>query len=127
MKKEKLEGYLINLGLTYESIDENTWLINDAEKGLESVFVTAEEPLVVLRVNVMKVPKNNREALFEKLLQLNASDLLHGAYGLEGENIIITDTLLYDTIDFEEFQASLDAIGLALAQHYTILNQFRTT
>jgi hypothetical protein len=28
-------------------------------------------------------------------------------------------------MDYEEFQASLDAIGLALAQHYPILSKYR--
>ena len=67
----------------------------------------------------------NKESLFETLLRLNASDLIHGAYALDGDNIIITDTLRYETVDLEEFQASLDAIGLALAQHYETLIQYR--
>lgn len=125
MDSNKLESYLINLDLTYEKLDSYTWLITDTEKGLENVFIIFEDPLVILRVDVMQVPKKNREALFEKLLILNGSDLIHGAYALDNEKIIITETFVHDTIDFEEFQASLDAISLALAQHYPILTKFR--
>jgi hypothetical protein len=125
MDSNKLESYLINLDLTYEKLDSYTWLITDTEKGLENVFIIFEDPLVILRVDVMQVPKKNREALFEKLLTLNGSDLIHGAYALDNEKIIITETFVHDTIDFEEFQASLDAISLALAQHYPILTKFR--
>jgi len=41
------------------------------------------------------------------------------------DDVILIDTLQYETMDLEEFQASLDAIGLALAQHYPILSKYR--
>lgn len=122
----KLESYLINLGMTFEELNENTWVINDSEKGVQRVVVIVEEPLVTIRVMVMPIPDNNREEFFETLLKLNATDLIHGAYGLSEESVILIDTLQYATMDIEEFQASLDAIGLALAQHYSILSKYRT-
>jgi hypothetical protein len=126
MSNEKVEGYLINLSLSFEEVAENTWMIIDEEKGLDHVIVMADDPLVIIRVNVMEVPGENREALFERLLRLNSSDLVHGAYAIdENDNIIISDTLVLETMDIEEFQASLDAIGLALAQHYETLSEFR--
>ncbi|MEW5814313.1 MAG: hypothetical protein AB1798_02815 [Spirochaetota bacterium] len=125
MNIEKLEGYMINIGLTFENIGKNTWVINDIEKGLNKVFIIADDPLVTIRVKVMEVPKDNREAFFREILTLNATDLIHGAYALENNDVIIIDTLEYNTLDFEEFQASLDAIGLALAQHYQLLSKYR--
>jgi len=121
----KLESYLINLGLTFEELNENTWVINDSEKGLERVVVMVEESLVTVRVVVMPVPDRDREEYFETLLKLNAADLIHGAYGVSEDDVILIDTLQYETMDLEEFQASLDAIGLALAQHYPILSKYR--
>jgi hypothetical protein len=111
--------------MTFEELNENTWVINDSEKGIERVVVMVEEPLVTIRVNVMLAPEKDREEFFETLLRLNATDLIHGAYGLAEESVILIDTLQYTTMDLEEFQASLDAIGLALAQHYPILSKFR--
>ena len=125
MNSDKLEGYMINLGLTFQKIADNSWIINDEEKGLERLIVIYEDPLIIIRVKVMEKPEKNREAFYEKLLSLNAEDIMHGAYALEGNDIIMTDTLEYSTMDLEEFQASLDAIGLALAQHYSILSEFR--
>ncbi|HUZ18572.1 MAG TPA: YbjN domain-containing protein [Spirochaetia bacterium] len=122
---KKLEGYLINLGITFEELNENTWLINDSDKGLEQVVVDVEEPLAIVRVVVMPTPTKNREEFFEILLKMNATDLIHGAYALSGDNVILIDTLQYETLNLEEFQASLDAIGLALAQHYPILSKYR--
>jgi hypothetical protein len=121
----KLEGYLINLSLTFEEAAENTWVINDEEKGLEQVVLLLEEPLVIVRVKVMTIPQANRESFFEQLLRLNAQDMVHGAYALDGDDVLLNDTLEYNTMDQGELQASLDAIGLALAQHYPILSKYR--
>ncbi len=125
MNNSKVESFLINLGITYEEVNEGTWVINDDEKGLEQVVVLVEEPLLIIRVKVMTAPDTEREALFEKLLSLNATDVIHGAYALDGKDVILIDTLQYEGLDFNDFQASLDAIGLALAQHYPILSQYR--
>ena len=120
----KIESFLINLGLTYEQIDNDGWLINDEEKGLEQVAVLIADPLVVVRVNVMNVPDEKREEFYRKLLELNAADLVHGAYAIEGNDVLLVDTLEAETMDMEELQATLDAIGLALAQHYSILSTY---
>ncbi len=124
MVKSKIEGYLINLSLTHEEIGENIWLINDAEKGLGNVIVFAEDSLCTIRAKVMEIPEKGRLELFRELLLLNA-DMVHGAYAIEEDHIILLDTLELATMDYEEFQASLDAVGLALAQHYPKLSQFR--
>jgi len=121
----KVEGYMINLGLTFEEIDETSWIINDEANGLERVAVICAGPLLIIRVNVMDVPETRKEALYEKLLSLNAADLVHGAYALENGKVMLVATLVLQTLDIEEFQATLDAIGLALAQHYPILSEYR--
>ena len=51
--------------------------------------------------------------------------MVHGAYAVDGNSIVIIDTLEAETMDLEELQASIDAIGLALAQHYRSLSAFR--
>ncbi len=124
--KEKVESYLVDLGLSYSEQGENIWTVYGEEKGLENFIVMVEYPLLVVRVNVMKAPENNRCALFEELLKLNATDLVHGGYGLDGENVILIDTLEVETLDIEELQASIDSMGLALVQHYELLSRYRT-
>lgn len=127
ISRDKIEGYLLKLSLFYENIGDNSWLIRDEEKGLENVVVIAADPLVIVRVNVMDIPENEKRCeIFEKLLRLNASDMIHGAYALEENSIIMIDTLEGETMDIEELQATLDAIGLALIQHYKVLSKYRT-
>ncbi len=125
ISKEKIEGYLMKLSLTYQEGQENTWVVRDLEKGLDNLLIMVVDSLVVMRTNVMSVPKGRKGELFEELLRLNATDMVHGAYALDGGNVIIIDTLEGDDMDLEEFQASIDAIGLALAQHYKTLSRYR--
>jgi hypothetical protein len=120
-----IEGYLIDLKIQYQEIGEGTFLVNDASKGLTNVVLVYEDPVVVVRTKVMAVPAAKKEGLFEELLRLNCADIIHGAYALDGNDVILIDTLEYDTMDKSELEATLDAIGLALAQHYSILSQYR--
>ena len=121
----KIEGYMLSLSLTYVTVEDGTWLINDDEKGLENVLVIVADPVVIVRVKVMSIPGQRREEFFEQLLRLNQSDMIHGAYALEGGDVILLNTLVGATLDLEEFQATLDAIGLELAQHYQKLASYR--
>lgn len=122
---DKVRSYLVDLGLSFEEIGEKTWLINDEEKGLKNLIVMVSEPVVILRIKVMELPAERRGELYECLLRLNAEDLLHGAYALEGDGVILVDTLELESMDLEELRASLEAIGLALVQHYKTLNPYR--
>lgn len=124
MAESKIERYLIDLMFTYRDLGDNMWIIEDEDHSLNGVVVMYAPPLVIIRVLVMHVPTEKRLELFTKLLELNASDVVHGAYALENNDIILIDSLEYETMDFEEFRASLEAISLALTQHYPILSEY---
>jgi hypothetical protein len=125
MAKNKIEQYLGDLMLIAPEIDQNLWLIDDPGHNLQGIAVMREDPLVIFRVVVMDAPANKRLELFTKLLELNANDVLHGAYALEDGKIVLINTLDYETMDFGEFRSTLDAFSLALAQHYPILSKYR--
>ena len=125
MAENKVEQYLIDLKYSYQEVKPNLWLLDDAEHGLEGVAIMYAEPLVIFRLQVMDAPRQKREEFFVKLLELNASDMIHGAYGLEGDKVVIIDALEYDSLDYSEFRATLDAISLSLTQHYPILSVYR--
>ena len=121
----KIEQYLIDMMLSYQQVGENIWLLDDEEHSLQGVAIMLSEPLVIVRVEVMNVPSQNPVELYVRLLELNAADLIHGAYALENGKIVLIDTLEYDTLDYGDFRATLDAISLALTQHYPILSKYR--
>jgi hypothetical protein len=124
--RERVEQYLVRLAITYEKVNPDTWVIRDRDEGLENVLVVAADPIVIIRAKVMDVPAKRKLEFYEELLRLNATDLLHGGYGLQDQSVVLLDTLVGATMDFEEFQSSLDAIGLALSQHYERLSAYRS-
>lgn len=121
----KIEEYLIDLGISYEEPSPGTWIVEDAGMGIPKLFVSYADPIVIVRAQVMQAPAKNRETFFAELLKLNFEGLLHGAYALEGDQVVLLDTLEYATMDKSEFEASLDAIGFALAEHYPLLSRFQ--
>ncbi|SLM17903.1 conserved hypothetical protein [uncultured spirochete] len=120
----KIEQYLIDLGISYQEISNNSWLIEDENKGYPKMLVSLSDPLVIISADVMPVPKKNAEQLFRMLLELNATDLLHGAYAISGNDIIVIDTLQQATLDKEEFLASIESISFALLEHYKKLASY---
>jgi len=119
--RDDIEHYLIQIGYPYESVDSNMWVIRNTA----DVVVTIDPPLVVFRMKLMEIPGSHRENLFKLLLELNASQMIHGAYGIEDSNIVLIDTLQVENLDYNEFQASLDALMLSSSQDYPKLKEFR--
>ena len=119
--RDNIEHYLIQMEYPFESIESDMWVIRDTA----NVVVTYEPPLVVFRMKLMEIPKERREDFFKLLLELNATNMIHGAYGIEGDNVVLIDTLQSEHLDFNEFQASLDALLMASTQDYQKLRAFR--
>jgi len=117
---ERLEGGTA----TSEEVEAGLWVVRPGDDA--EIVVHYAEPVVILRVRVMEVPSdaNRRGELFRQLLELNASELVHGSYGLEGDHIVWTDTLELDNLDYNEFEASFDSVSLALASHLSALAPF---
>ncbi|PKL06435.1 MAG: hypothetical protein CVV53_04290 [Spirochaetae bacterium HGW-Spirochaetae-9] len=120
----KVEVFLIDLGISYQEVSKGAWLIEDEAKGLPKMVVSHTDPIVMVRADVLPVPATKREELFSTLLRLNGSDFLHGAYALDGDEIVALDTLEYETMDKNELRASIEAMAFALSQHYPLLSQF---
>jgi hypothetical protein len=118
---DNIEHYLIQMEYPFELIDSNMWIIRDTA----NIVVTYEPPLVAFRMKLMELPKDRCEEFFKLLLELNATNMIHGAYGIEGNNVVLIDTLQSENLNFNEFQASLDSLLMASTQDYQRLNAFR--
>jgi hypothetical protein len=125
VNSQDIEGYLIKMGISYDEIAKNTWMIQDNEDSIENLVVTLNDPVIVFHVKLLEIPPGcDKLRLYEELLRLNATDMLHGAYGLEGNNVVAIDTLQAENLDFNEFQASVDSLNLAITTHYRRLAPF---
>jgi len=116
--REDLESFLIRMELEYEEVDEGMFLIRGVNSGLPVVVHYADN-LLLIRMKVMDMPEpgNGSAELYRTLLELNATDVVHGAYGIEDGELILSDTLELETLDFLELQASIESIELAAATH----------
>jgi hypothetical protein len=119
---EDIESFLLRAGLPYETVKPGLWLVQIGEHGRLAVSMAG--PVVAFRIKVLDSPKQGREELFRTLLQLNTTELVHGAFGLEGEAIVLVDALELENLDFNEFQAVIDDLSLAVTKHHPNLTRY---
>ena len=124
--REDIESYLTRAEVPFEVVgDERMWLVRDGSLG-ENIAIQAAGPLLLFRVKVLDLSGiGDRPALYEALLKLNASDLVHGSYGIADGSVVLTCALQMENLDYNEFQAVLDDFSLALGNHYEQLAKLR--
>ncbi len=121
--REDIESFLLRAEVDAEEIEQGMWVIEAEHTRLVLHY---SPPLLLLRMKVLALPAEESRCfrLFRRLLELNATDLVHGAYGIEEGDVILTDTLQLENLDFSEFQATLDSLQLALASHLEPLSEY---
>lgn len=123
--REDVESFLLRMELELEEVEKGMWVVRSGNDA--TMVVHYSPPLVLLRTKVLDVPEDQARCtgLYRRLLELNATDLVHGAYGIEENDIILSDSLELENLDFNEFQASVDSMQLAVASHLESLSPFR--
>ncbi|HEX2094931.1 MAG TPA: hypothetical protein VHG28_21200 [Longimicrobiaceae bacterium] len=127
LTREDLESYLLRMELMYEEVEDGMWIVQmDGAHGAKLV-IHHSPPVVVFRLKMMDVPKDGTRCteLYRRLLELNATDLVHAAYGIEADDVILTETLELENLDFSEIQATVDSFQVALASHLDVLAPYR--
>jgi Tir chaperone protein (CesT) family len=119
---DDIESYLLKIGLPFEAIGPEMWNIKADH---ENLVVSIAGTLVVFRTKVMDLPAANREQLYETLLRLNTTEMVHGAFGIEDKSIVIVNALELENLDFNEFSAVVDDFTLSVEKHYETLSKFR--
>jgi Tir chaperone family protein CesT len=119
---EDIESYLLKLGVPYEQVKPGIWVLQ--VPGVDNFVVSMAGPVVVFRVKVMDLPGSDREGLFRALLSLNTSEMVHGAFGLEGDSVVIVHALELENLDLNEIQAVIDDVSMAISKQYPALAQW---
>ena len=119
-----VQAYLMKMELPNEEPREGTYVVSGLD-GLDNLVITLAGPVLVFRVKVLEIPSAHREELFRTLLELNATEMMHGAYGIEGDSVVIMAALQLENLDYNEFAATVDDITLAVASHHGRLAKFR--
>lgn len=119
---DDLEAQLGRLGRRFERSADGTFVLA-LGPNQPPVALRLVPPLLVIQVAVGPTPKTDAAAapLYRKLLELNASALMHAAYGLEGELIVLSSALELSNLDLNELEAVLADIDVALSEHVPVL------
>lgn len=120
---EDLEAYLNRLDRRFERADDATFLVG-LGAGRPVLAMRIAPPVVVLQVEIGPAPQDAPDIearLFRKLLELNASDLLHSSYAIEDDRIVLTAALELENLDLNELEAALANIDMAIALHVPVL------
>jgi hypothetical protein len=123
--REDVESFMVRMGFEPQELDEGLWLVrteDDAE-----VVINHNPPVLVFRLKVLDLPRDEKQCaeLYRKLLELNATDLVHGAYGLEENDVILSETLELENLDYNEFQSTVESFQMAVAAHFGMLAPYR--
>lgn len=119
---EDVENYLLQLDRRYEN-DKGTYVMAGSEG--TAIALRVVPPIVAVRVSIGPAPTDEKQRLrlYSKLLTYNASDLMHVAYGLEGDQVVLSAALPLENLDLNELEALLSDVDLALARHVPSLRE----
>lgn len=115
--REDVESYLLQLNRKFE--DENGTLLVATGSGTTPIALRVEAPIVLFRATIGAVPQDDLHQLrlFRRLLEYNATDLMHGAYGVQNGTVVLAAALALDNLDANELEATLSDLDLALLRH----------
>jgi hypothetical protein len=120
MTREDLESYLIRMEVDFDEVEECLWIVKSGE-GTAPVVVNYSPPVVLLRMKVMDLPASGDDArlarLYRRLLEMNATDIVHGSYGIEAGEVVLSDAMELDTLDFSELRGSYESLTMAASSH----------
>ena len=119
-----IEIYLDDSGFSFEKVDDALWRVESPENNVDNIILSYAEPIIVFRIKLMQVPESNKEAFYERLLKLNATEIPHGAFGIEDDNVVVIDTLQLENLNRNELQASVDSLAFTVTQYYNELKSY---
>jgi hypothetical protein len=131
LTKEDIESFLDRLsvgGGSYKEVESGTWVVRPGGSLDFDLVVHYSPPVVIMRVKVIDLPKEPKDVaqLSRRLLEMNASDMVHGSYGIEQDAIVVTEALELSHLDYAEFLAAYESIALSLASHLREIGSFNS-
>lgn len=116
---KKIIEFSETLGLEIVQKDEKEELIivSNEEKGILNMIIDCEETVLIFEQMIYMI-KNTSHHHYLRLLQMNRG-LIHGAFVVdeEGKRVIFKDSLQLANLDFNEFEGTINALSLGLAEY----------
>lgn len=117
-KPEDIESFLIDSGYQFEPLPDQMWRVSDEADDLDNILVFITETVVNFQVGLFTLPENPSTALLHRMLELNASSLIHGAFAIDKDKVILIGALELDNLDRNELQAMVESMAMAIREHH---------
>ncbi len=106
----------LSLDIVNQDVDDELIVVTNEDKGIYNLIIDCEEPVLIFEQLIYDLQAKTLEHL-TRLLQMNRN-LLHGAFVIseEGDKVIFRDTLQIENLDFNEFEGTINALSLGLAE-----------
>jgi Tir chaperone protein (CesT) family len=117
---EDLEGHLTRLDRSFERAEGGDVYLVSMGPGQPPCALSISPPVLVAQVHVADAPASDDATsarFMRRLLELNASGLLHAAFGIDGGHILLSAALELQSLDINELEAVLADLDLALSEH----------
>jgi hypothetical protein len=117
---EDLEGHLQRLDRSFAPAGSAGVYLVFMGAGQPPCALSVVPPVLVAQVQVGPAPSQNDAAsarFFRQMLELNASGLMHAAFAIEQDRIVLTAALELANLDDNEIEAVLADFEMALTEH----------
>ena len=115
---EDIENYLIAASYPFDRVSENMWRVSDETNDVDDIFLIVTGQVLTCQLRLFKLPNRENTALFRRMLEMNFADLVHGAFAISGDDVLLIEALELDNLDRNELQATVEAMGLGARLTY---------
>ena len=123
---DKIEAFVKQMGSTvqYKSEADGIIMIENQEDGIRNLILGIAPPILIMEMYLFSFNTDNG-TMFKALLQKNR-DILHGGFVIneEGNKVLYRYTMQIETLDFNEFEGAVNALGLLLSEFGTNIIEY---
>lgn len=113
----------LSLNIVHQDEAEELIVVNNEQKGIFRMVIDCEFPILIFEQLIYEINNDSKDHYLE-LLKMNRN-LIHGAFVIDenGKQLIYRDTLQLENLDFNEFEGTVNALSLGLAEYSRKLMQ----
>lgn len=122
----KIENFIqnINYTISYKDEKEGVFMIENLLDGVQNLIVGIAPPVIIFELYLFTITNDNLDML--KALLMKNRDIIHGAFAIteDGNKVIYRYTLQIETLDQNEFEATLNSLSLLMSEYSAQLIEF---
>lgn len=123
---EKVEAFVKQMGcaVQYKSEADGIMMIENQEDGIRNLILGIAPPILIMEMYLFSFNADNA-TMFKILLQKNR-DILHGGFVIneEGNKVLYRYTMQIESLDYNELEGAINALGLLLSEFGTNIIEY---